>query len=81
MLPRNAWLIDPSPLQMASTTMIPIWHENMLLAEQGYNPTNFIVPPGVVQRTVSYPEGITTTDWYIKGIPWRDWGLGWPGSL
>jgi membrane peptidoglycan carboxypeptidase len=59
----------------------PIWHESMLLAEQGHVPTNFIVPPGVVQRTVTYPEGITTTDYYIKGVPWADWGLGWPGSL
>jgi membrane peptidoglycan carboxypeptidase len=59
----------------------PIWHEGMLLVEQGHTPTNFNVPPGVLQRTVSYPEGITTTDWYIKGLPWTDWGLGWAGSL
>ena len=59
----------------------PIWHEGMLLAEQGRSPTNFLTPPGVVQRTVTYPEGITTTDWYIKGVSWTDWGLGWPGSL
>jgi membrane carboxypeptidase/penicillin-binding protein PbpC len=59
----------------------PIWHESMLLAEQRHSPSNFIVPPGMVQRTVSYPEGITTTDWYIKGVPGTDWGLGWPGSL
>ncbi len=59
----------------------PIWHEGMLLAEQGHIPAQFVVPPGVVQRTVSYPEGITTTDWYIEGVPWTDWGLGWPGSL
>ncbi len=59
----------------------PIWHEGMLLVEQGHTPTNFNVPPGVLQRTVSYPEGRTTTDWYIKGLPWTDWGLGWAGSL
>jgi penicillin-binding protein 1A len=59
----------------------PIWHEGMLLAEQGHAPSNFVVPPGMVQRTVTYPEGLTTTDWYIKGVPWTDWGLGWPGSL
>jgi membrane peptidoglycan carboxypeptidase len=59
----------------------PIWHESMLLAEQGHIPSNFIVPPGMVQRTVSYPEGITTTDWYIEGVPGTDWGMGWPGSL
>ncbi|MGB8345460.1 MAG: transglycosylase domain-containing protein, partial [Ktedonobacteraceae bacterium] len=59
----------------------PIWHEGMLLAEQGRAPRDFSVPPGVVQRTVSYPEGLTSTDWYIKNLPSTDWGLGWPGSL
>jgi membrane peptidoglycan carboxypeptidase len=59
----------------------PIWHEGMLLAEQARISRNFVAPPGLVQRTVSYPEGISTTDWYIKGVPWADWGLGWPGSL
>ncbi len=43
----------------------PIWHDTMLLAEQGRPVNNFSVPPGVVQRTVSYP-GMTTTDWYLK---------------
>lgn len=61
----------------------PIWHQGMLLAEQEHNSpaTDFKVPPGVVQRTVSYPAGLTTTDWYIKRLPSIDWGLGWPGSL
>jgi membrane peptidoglycan carboxypeptidase len=61
----------------------PIWHDGMLLAEQEQNrpATNFPTPPGVVQRTIHYPEGLTTTDWYIKGINYQDWGLGWPGSL
>src|SRR5260370_35102219 len=53
----------------------PIWHGGLLLAEQGYHPSNFSVPPGVVQRTATYPEGIPTTDWYIKGLPLTDWGL------
>ena len=43
----------------------PIWHDSMLLAEQGMPITNFANPGGVVQRTVHYP-GITTTDWYLK---------------
>ena len=44
----------------------PIWHDAMLLAEQGYPVKNFPGPPsGVVQKTVHYP-GITTTDWYIQ---------------
>ena len=28
--------------------------------------TAFPNPGGVVQRSVHYPEGITTTDWYLK---------------
>jgi membrane carboxypeptidase/penicillin-binding protein PbpC len=59
----------------------PIWHAGMLLAEQVHSPKNFPVPKGVVQRTVTYPEGITTTDWYISGLSWMDWGLGLPGVL
>ncbi len=43
----------------------PIWHDSLLLAEQGRPITNFTVPNGVVKKTVSYP-GITTTDWYVK---------------
>ena len=59
----------------------PIWHQGMLLAEQGRHPSDFSVPTGVVQRTVHYAAGLTTTDWYIQGLSWNDWGLGWPGSL
>ena len=58
-----------------------IWHAGMLLAEQNDSPSNFAVPDGVVQQTVSYAEGLTTNDWYIQGLPATDWGLGWPGSL
>ena len=74
---------DNSPMRnvIGVTGAGPIWHDGMLLAEQGHHPTNFAVPSGVVQRTVHYPEGLTTTDWYIKGLNWSDWGLGWRGSL
>jgi membrane peptidoglycan carboxypeptidase len=44
----------------------PIWHDSMLLAEQGRPVTDFRNPGGLVKQTVSYP-GITTTDWYIVG--------------
>jgi membrane peptidoglycan carboxypeptidase len=43
----------------------PIWHDSMLLAEQGIPITGFVNPGGLVQKTVSYP-GITTKDWYLK---------------
>lgn len=46
----------------------PIWHQSMLLAEQGYPIKNFVPPGGMEQRTVHYP-GLTTTDWYIDGLP------------
>ncbi|MBV9258464.1 MAG: penicillin-binding protein [Ktedonobacteraceae bacterium] len=43
----------------------PIWHDSMLMAEQGRPVSDFAAPPsGVVKKTVSYP-GITTTDWYL----------------
>lgn len=44
----------------------PIWHDGLLLAEQGRPITDFAPPPdGVVKKTVSY-GGFTTTDWYLK---------------
>jgi membrane peptidoglycan carboxypeptidase len=54
----------------------PIWHDGMVLAEQGRPVSQFPVPRGVERRTVHYPAGLTTTDWYIDGLPWTDWGLG-----
>jgi membrane peptidoglycan carboxypeptidase len=51
----------------------PIWHDSMLLAEQGLPITSFQNPGGLVRKTVSYPEGITTMDWYLKGVPSGDW--------
>jgi membrane peptidoglycan carboxypeptidase len=44
----------------------PIWHDSMLLAEQGKPITDFSNPGGLVQKTVYYPQGITTTDWYLN---------------
>ncbi len=43
----------------------PIWHDSLLLAEQGRPIVGFSTPGGVVKKTVSY-GGITTTDWYLK---------------
>ena len=43
----------------------PIWHDSLLLAEKGMPIRDFTNPGGVVQRTVHYPQGITTTDWYL----------------
>ncbi|HEX7734537.1 MAG TPA: transglycosylase domain-containing protein [Ktedonobacteraceae bacterium] len=74
---------DNSPMHnvIGVTGAGPIWHQGMLLAEQGRHPTDFAIPSSVVSRSVHYPAGLTTTDWYIKGLSWNDWGLGWAGSL
>lgn len=46
----------------------PIWHQSMLLAERGYPVKDFADPGGMARKTVHY-GGITTTDWYINGLP------------
>ncbi len=51
----------------------PIWHDSMLLAEQGRPITDFHNPGGLEKKTVRYPEGIKTTDWYLKGVPAGNW--------
>ncbi len=45
----------------------PIWHDSMLLAEQGRPVVPFTLPPGLVRATVHYPDGVTSTDWYLPG--------------
>jgi penicillin-binding protein 1A len=45
----------------------PIWHDSILLAEQGKPIIDFQNPGGLVKKTVHYPQGLTTTDWYIQG--------------
>ena len=51
----------------------PIWHDSLLLAEQGKPVTNFQNPGGLVKETVHYPQGLTTTDWYIPGVTGGNW--------
>jgi penicillin-binding protein 1A len=66
---------DDSP--MANVTGVdgaaPIWHDSMLLAEQGRPITGFNNPGGLEKKTLSYPEGITTTDWYLRGASAEGW--------
>ncbi len=45
----------------------PIWHDSMLVAEQGHPIRDFINPGGLEQATVTYPDGVKTTDWFIPG--------------
>ncbi len=42
----------------------PIWHDSLLLAEQGRPVTAFANPGGLVKRTISYGS-VVTTDWYL----------------
>jgi membrane peptidoglycan carboxypeptidase len=43
----------------------PIWHDSMLLAEQGRPIRDFTNPGGLVKATVTYPDGLHTTDWFL----------------
>ena len=66
----NSPMIDVTGVDGAG----PIWHQAMLLAEQGLPVRDFVPPSGMVRKTVHYP-GLTTTDWYINGLsennaPW-----------
>ncbi len=45
----------------------PIWHDSMLLAEQGHPVVPFVLPHGLVRATVHYADGVTSTDWYLPG--------------
>ena len=45
----------------------PIWHDSMLLAEQGRPIRNFVDPGGLMRATVTYPDGVKTTDWFLPG--------------
>ncbi len=45
----------------------PIWHDAMLVAEQNRPVQNFPLPPGLLYATVHYPDGVTSTDWYLPG--------------
>ena len=45
----------------------PIWHDAMLVAEQGHPIQDFVDPGGLVRATVTYPDGVQTTDWFLPG--------------
>jgi membrane peptidoglycan carboxypeptidase len=45
----------------------PIWHDSMLLAEQGHPIRDFTNPGGLVQATVRYSDGVQSTDWFLPG--------------
>ncbi|HTI15306.1 MAG TPA: transglycosylase domain-containing protein [Dictyobacter sp.] len=45
----------------------PIWHDAMLAAEQGHPMQDFHNPGGLIQKNVTYPDGIQTTDLFLPG--------------
>ena len=46
----------------------PIWHDSMLVAEKGHPIRDFTNPGGLQQATLTYPDGVSTTDWFIPGM-------------
>ncbi len=49
------------------TGAAPIWHNAMIYAEQGHPKQAFPIPSGVYRAKYT-SDGITTTDWFIKGL-------------
>lgn len=45
----------------------PIWHDSMLLAEQGHPIRDFTDPGGLERATVTYSDGVQTTDLFLPG--------------
>ena len=60
---------DNSPMRniTAETSAAPIWHDAMLLAEQGHPIRAFQNPGGLIRATVTYPDGVTSADWFLPG--------------
>jgi membrane peptidoglycan carboxypeptidase len=45
----------------------PIWHDALLVASQGRPIRDFVNPGGLEKATVTYADGVKTTDWFIPG--------------
>lgn len=60
---------DNSPMRgvSAEDSAAPIWHNAMLLVEKGQPIRDFPVPTGLVRATVTYANGVRSTDWYLSG--------------
>jgi membrane peptidoglycan carboxypeptidase len=65
----NSQMIDVTGVQGAA----PIWHDSMLLAERGHPIQDFTNPGGLTQASVTYPDGVTSRDWFLPGtVPTPD---------
>jgi membrane peptidoglycan carboxypeptidase len=60
---------DNSPMYNVSGVQgaAPIWHDAMLVAEQGHPIRDFTNPGGLVWANVTYPDGVQTSDWFLPG--------------
>lgn len=59
----NSPMINVTGVQGAA----PIWHDAMLLAEQGRPIQDFQNPGGLERASVTYADGVTSTDWFLPG--------------
>ncbi len=59
----NSPMIDVSGITGAA----PIWHDSMLVAEQGHPIQDFVNPGGLKRATVTYLDGVQTTDLFLPG--------------
>lgn len=59
---------DGTPMGAGVTGIVgaaPIWHDSMLVAEQGRPMRNFQNPGGLVQQSMTYSDGVHSTDWFL----------------
>jgi membrane peptidoglycan carboxypeptidase len=59
----NSPMIDVSGIDGAA----PIWHDSMLMAEKGHPIQGFVNPGGLERATVTYADGVQSTDWFLPG--------------
>src|SRR6266516_958363 len=59
----NSPMIDVSGITGAA----PIWHDSMLVAEHGHPIQDFVNPGGLKRASVTYPDGVQTTDLFLPG--------------
>ncbi|HLG65482.1 MAG TPA: transglycosylase domain-containing protein [Ktedonosporobacter sp.] len=59
----NTPMIDVTGVQGAA----PIWHDAMLVAEQNHPIRDFTNPGGLEWDTVTYADGVQTSDWFLPG--------------
>jgi membrane peptidoglycan carboxypeptidase len=71
----NSPMIDVSGISGAA----PIWHDSMLVAEQGHPIQDFVNPGGLVRATVTYADGVKTTDLFLPGTVPTDAVIPTPG--